>query len=373
MREGIETSLAEALSNQATPCSEGPVDPVELAEYLDGVLEPRRREALEAHLAGCPSCRRWMTEAGLAIASQESAPETEPLAFPSPTPADAVARHHRARRHPARRWLPLAAMLAGLALAGLALSQWRQAQVATHLSALGVDAEAVRRLGGGQQERLDNALAGKIATEIRYFDDLLDSRQQSTLRRASLTDGPRPVAPHWSASLSRQPGFAWYPPAADDGRSQGEILIVDTGEAVVGAFEFDLEIASPDLPLQLPWPKELPPLAEDRTYAWKVNTLRNGEWRSSEYVPFRVLSETGVEERLELVKDVPFLEAVEMAALGLYDPALEALARASTGAGEVAILTRLAVAILERKRLDDALADKELERWRSEAGLDPVP
>jgi hypothetical protein len=90
-----------------------PHDPGILAASLEGRLDPREREALTSHLAGCDECRQAL--ALLARAAHEGL-------IPQPTPAVSrgVAWH---------RWLPLAAALV-IGVATLTRQNWWAAPVA---------------------------------------------------------------------------------------------------------------------------------------------------------------------------------------------------------------------------------------------------
>jgi len=116
-----EADLRDALAETPGACSGDHPDPVLVAEYLDGVLDDAEREDLEAHLAGCGSCRRIMTEARRALG--EASPETSPAPVP-------------ARGWP--RWAVAAGLVLALAGAGWLVLAPRQAARERRCAAAGL-------------------------------------------------------------------------------------------------------------------------------------------------------------------------------------------------------------------------------------------
>jgi len=88
-------------------------DPERVTGYVDGVLPPEQREAVEAHLAECTACRSQVeSERGLKQGLR-SLPPVEPPAGLEVR----LRRGLRAQRPVWRRvWLPVAAMLAAMAV-----------------------------------------------------------------------------------------------------------------------------------------------------------------------------------------------------------------------------------------------------------------
>lgn len=347
-RDSVTTALSDLLAGSQDGCIGEPVDPVDLAEYLDDELDPSRCGELEEHLAACAACRAWATEAGLEIPPRAESRGTS-------------------RERP-WRWLAAAAVLAVAVLAGLGVTRWQAARSVSQLATFGVNPTAWHQADAGHQARLRQALEAEVA-EVAYFSDFLDGQERSALRAASLSHGPRPVAPRWSALRSTRPIFRWYPGATGtDGGSRGDILVVDDHETVVATLDYAFEAADPGTSQALPWPAELPDLEPGRTYAWKVNAVVDGEWQASEYVPFTVLLADVVEQRLAQVAGNAFQTGVELAALGLYQEALASLAEVDRNEHTQAVLERLVQTILARQRIPDDLVHTELQRWLASAG-----
>jgi len=87
-----------------------PHDPGLLAASLEGRLDPREREALTAHLAGCAECRQ-------ALALLARAAHAGLIPRPTPVARPGLALH---------RWLPLAAALV-IAVAAVTRLSWSPA------------------------------------------------------------------------------------------------------------------------------------------------------------------------------------------------------------------------------------------------------
>lgn len=65
-----------------------------LSDYVDGELEPRRRETVDAHLAGCDWCARFGGEVGGTV-RQLRAKLGAPASIPTPVKARLSARLDR--------------------------------------------------------------------------------------------------------------------------------------------------------------------------------------------------------------------------------------------------------------------------------------
>lgn len=87
-------------------------DPEKITGYVDDALEPTERAALDAHLAGCPSCQQQVDE------EREVGAQLRALPSPEPRPEFETELRRRLAERPRRGlWaLPLAASLALLAL-----------------------------------------------------------------------------------------------------------------------------------------------------------------------------------------------------------------------------------------------------------------
>lgn len=304
----VTTALADALSTPVSECVGTPIDPVDLAEYLDGVLPGPQRAEIEAHLAACTSCRTWAMEAGLAIAPEEI-------------------------RRPRRKWQPLVAA-ATVIFAILVGLFWQQTQ----------------------KSRLLTRLATAEIPQASLFDSTLFGTASSpTLRAGNSSNVPHPVEPRWSALREPRPTLHWY--AGNAGPVDGEILVVDDQDRLVASFSTDGAIQQPNGRRELPWPNGLDALTVDSTYAWKINEIVDGEWRASEFVPFQRIRVHDPD-----FPEDPLARAISLADLGLFNEALISLAKIHVQ--DNADVERLARQVLQQKRLQDDVLEKELERWR---------
>jgi hypothetical protein len=132
-----------------------------LAEYVDNLLAPGDRAAVEGHLGACPGCRAAAVKercARTALREQARALTATPLPPSLRTRCEALARSHAARSQPStllRRSLAPLTTLAGLAAALLLFS------IATHRSdtvlaaQLTADHAKCFRLFGSEQSEAD--------------------------------------------------------------------------------------------------------------------------------------------------------------------------------------------------------------------------
>jgi hypothetical protein len=348
--------LAADLRTLAAATCDTPVDPVTLAEYLDRALDSREESRVEEHLARCCLCRQVATEAALAIA--EDTGKAEVLNFDRGRPRKIWV---------ARRWsgrlLATAAVLFSLLGAGFWLRSWQQADLSERLATVGVDEATFLESSSSLLARARKALDGELG-DPALFGKFLDAERRSALRGASVMRSPEPISPRWSVVRETRPTFRWYLPLTDSkniGPLHGEIMLVDDHEQLVAALPFELAPDTLRAPTELTWPAERASLEVGRVYAWKVNTEVNGEWLSSEYVPFQIHAETT--RRLTELPSNEFLASVDLASLGLYEEALEQLAQATMLQGGEATRLHLLRAILTRKRCSTDLTERELQRW----------
>lgn len=346
----IKTALSGATDSATGNCTApSQLDPVLLAEYLDGVLEGQELALVEQHLASCTFCRNWASEAGLAIAAGEE-------------------KKWSPRSRSWRRSLAIAATLAGLTLGLLA---WMYAPPTAPAS-------------GDLKVELD---------DLPYFDEFLDHERRPVLRGDNAHGpqpvSPQPVSPRWSTIRDGRPVFRWYGGVANR-PLRGEILLVDDGEQIVATFPLVFDTTAGDTAAgdtaagdtsagdtsagmqQFSWPDEQPPLASDRTYAWKINWLVDDEWVASHYVPLHVLPAVDVARQLQGLAADDLRGVVAMANLGLHDEALARLAHLASQPVDQNLVDRLVKMILQRKHFSPDLLAREYERWRTESRqLDP--
>lgn len=125
-----------------------------LGAYALDLLSPHERLAVDAHLAGCPSCRAVLADlrpAATALTTADPDRVTDPTPHPPPDLADAIVARVRAeRRRTSRRWaLPVAAAAVAVAT-GFGAGWWAHPSppavplepVAVRTEAAGVQASA---------------------------------------------------------------------------------------------------------------------------------------------------------------------------------------------------------------------------------------
>lgn len=335
----LEPTLGAALrSASSAPCAE-PIDPVALAEYLDGVLAPDERSALEQHLAACRQCRELAMEASLAIAESGPAVASEP---------------RRARAEAPRRgwrwgWLAAAAVLVVAAGIFLWLSVQPELGPADRLATLEPAARAT----------LERALAGTLEP-LPVFGELLDGGAPG-LRSADGAEAPLPLSPRWSVIRDPRPTLRFSMPTLSSaiGEPQAcEILVVDRAETEVLAVP--CQVAAPATqPVEQSWPADQPALEQGGVYAWKVSWKLDGEWSASEWVPFQVLPRGIAVPR----HDDDLAAGAELLDAGLHEEALARWSRLDGG-----VRRRLLRSVLERQRLPDAWIEREIATLTGAAG-----
>lgn len=359
------------------------VDPVDLAEYLDGVLAANARETLEAHLAICASCREMASAAADLAGDAAAAPQPErPGAlFPAPGEARIPRRSPAEKQIPEktpvpRRWLVAASFV--VAVLGIALFQSLSPRSSEALAGLGVSSGVVTNADPELIGLAVRAADGRWPDPVD-LDGFGTPGGDAALRAGELMTGPEPLAPRWSAVDDTRPAFRWrwIGEEAPDGY---EVLVVDLEENPVVFLDADADAVgapggasgksgSSAIGSDARWlarmPESAPALVRGETYAWKVNVQHAGEWLASVYVPFRVLSEDAsakLSAELDQVGEVPFLRAVVLASHGLDARALEALAATPTRPADRQTMAR---ELLVHKRLSDAAVAAEIARYES--------
>ena len=340
---GLQIAARESCGGEAM------VDPVLLAEFLDRTLPEEEQKFLEEHLAHCRHCRE------LAAESAES------LHWTASETSDVPALE-KPRSWFGRPWIRQGLAAAALLTVGL-LGLWTRSTASfdDRLAWMEVEASSFAALSKSTRDQTLKALDGDLEVPV-LFEGFLDSEQRSVLRGASSPRVPEPIAPRWTRTRDPRPLFRGSTGHPLDNLLQGEILLVDEEEQWVASLEFE----SRDSNFDSPWPADQAPL-EPGIYAWKINAELDGEWVSSEYVPFQV-----VEIDEDLPKDA-FPRGVHLASLGYLGEALETLLPLNvTEEGreilhqileEIALRQRLSPEILQELLSESASSDPEtLER-----------
>ena len=355
----------------APPASDH-IDDVTLAELIDGVLAADDRAGVEEHLARCARCRQILADAGTWVHSESPIRDASPIdaqvggaqdvAVPTPL--------RRSGRHPRRRWWRSIAALVVIGIGiGLFLQMTRQRE-RDHLAAFGVSAEVFGAADRTLIRRARRAAEG-IWPGGETFAAFDSGPHPTALRSGESRQGPLPLAPRWHTVDATRPIFRWSaaPGVASAPQSRGplrfEILLVDAEERAVAFLEAVTDPAVGNVPIEISMADTSPPLTRGATYAWKVNVEVDGVWSASEYVPFRVLSSeesARLSAALIAAGDTAFLRATTLAAFGLDDEALVALAESPI---ETATRDVIARALLDRQRLPESAVETALARVRA--------
>ncbi len=314
----------------------------DLATYIDGEISGAARERLEAHLAGCASCRNLAMEASLAVQDRDAT-----VAADDPKTAWW------------RLWRPAFGLTAAALVVALGLSLLRSGATtdAERLAAAGVSAAAIESAGPELVRRTVDALAGTWPRPAG-FDRFL-SGGRPVMRGPSAVAAPVPLAPRWSIIDDERPRFTWR---LDLEATEYEILVVDENETLIAAFP--ITDASTTGEITADYPADAEPLEAGKAYAWKVNARIAEESVASSYVPFsRASLEDQAKHRTELESagTSPLLRAVALASSGRYRPALEALRGV-----EESRRNELVGSVLALQHFSGGDLERQLRRWTSE-------
>ncbi len=360
---GLPSGVRSALRAAGNRNDGSHIDPVDLAEYLDGALDAEAHDALEAHLAICAPCREVMANAaGLAeavLAEDGAEPVPGPAAANDLVPA-AVPKRGASER---TTWLALAALV--VVALGLAWTQLRGPRGGESLAALGITPEIAAGVEPGLLRAAARVASGEWPGGVD-LDSFGTPGGPAVLRTGDVADGPEPLVPRWSAVDDPRPVFRWRW-LGEEIPDRVEVLVVNLEEKPVVFLEVEMsDTADMGSDGAGRWsarvPSSSPALKRGEAYAWKVNVQQAGEWLASAYVPFKVLREEAsarLADELAAAGDVAFLRAVVLASHGLDAPALEALAEIPTPSPE---RTALARDLLARKRLSTDAVRAELAR-----------
>lgn len=328
---------------RGTNASEEHLDDATTAALLDSRLQDAERQAVEAHLADCASCRELALEAAAAVA-EAGGQELGKVLRPDP----ALWR---------RRRQALAAMAAAVVLAVLTLTVFSRL-ASPALESVGVTAEEIERAPSTLRRDARLAFAGTVAPPAGLPSAALLAAD-GVLRAAGDPTAAVLLAPRWSAIAHGRPLFQWR--AAGPSESS-ELLLVDEEERLVLTLEAPGRDEGGIHEVELPAGVELTP---GMVYLWKVNVGTGDGLGSSGWAPFRVLE---VDEALALEASLApaggdaFLEASTLAAAGLLGAALDALERVPASEEGRRITGRLARALLERQSLSRDEVEHELTR-----------
>ncbi|MEM1202575.1 MAG: hypothetical protein AAGN66_05045 [Acidobacteriota bacterium] len=340
-------SLEEVLARLDSAPDDGsdPVDPVLLAEWIDGVLEGDEREAFERRLASSKGGRALAREVAENVALGEF-PMDHGSAGETPPPRGRSGPG-RIFVGPAARWL-VAAALALVVAGGLWLGRWDP-----RLEALGVDRMDLWRSPGLASVALDG-LDGDWPV-LDGFGSFLTDQDVPRLRAASAPRVPEPLSPRWTWVRPGDVTLRWTGPG-----STFEVLVVDDLEQPVGTIRIEPR-GGDDGVHGAPWPPDATPPEPGRAYAWKVNARIDGEWVASEYVPFRVLDTRRAESLDDRLQGLDgYLAASALAREGLYGEAVDVVAHLSVDDGD--LRRDLLRSMLARQRWDADALDRVVER-----------
>ncbi len=315
------------LGEQAMPPH---IDDVTLAELVDGALDNNPLDTALAHLASCAKCRNLAF--AVALASQDNTAYRSSQSTPGPHPET-------------RRWLRPALALAATLIAAAGALLWLDGK--PHKPASPSDISL--QLAAALTEDWPRQAALEPFNALAAPDPLRgDSDDWRT---------PTPLAPRWSRTILRRPTLRWWIDSTQK-PSQLELLLLDQDELPVAVFSPPIHGGGEQT---FDYPADLSPLEPDRVYLWKISAKIGGEWISSPWVPFVVLSDNAVARLSSDSEQHALLAAVDLAQSGLYEQALARLA-AIEGTTEGSERKRLTRKILLHRRLPQRLLDRELDR-----------
>ncbi|MEM8963785.1 MAG: hypothetical protein AAGD38_20045 [Acidobacteriota bacterium] len=278
------------------------LDDITLARFLDGTLPPHERRRVEAQLASSASARQWLWAARPEPEDEERAPGWLTPGWLTPGWLTTGWR------------LPaLASIVLGL-VAGLSvlvighLGVLPSASPSVELTTTALDESVFVGLDPELAEQTRQALGG-VWPQPRGFESFLGDERAVVRGRDTAT--PQPLAPRWQTIRETRPTFRWH--VETDGV---EILLLDDQEQVV----FTVEASGQELT----YPVDAPALEAGRLYAWRVGSRVDGDWLTSNFVPFRLLDteeERVLEDALTRAGTHPLPRAVVLVSHGLIDEA----------------------------------------------------
>jgi anti-sigma factor RsiW len=157
-------------------------DGVTLDDYVDNVLPPSERAAVEAHLATCDACRELAAGLRSVVAAVSTLKPVEPPRAAWSRLEQTIRSERRGMRAPRWPWLAAAAVLVLATFAGLKLAGvWQKPSPGTAL-APATDAQAVEAELLQAEQHYQNAIAGleRIASA---GSESLDPQTASTLQK----------------------------------------------------------------------------------------------------------------------------------------------------------------------------------------------
>jgi anti-sigma factor RsiW len=159
-------------------------DGVTLDDYVDDVLSPSERAAVEAHLAACDGCRELVAGLRSVVAAVSTLKPVEPPRAAWSRIEQTIRGQRRVTRGPLWPWLAAAAVLVMATFAGLKLAGVWQTRPSSSTAAMApaADAEAVEAELQLALQHYQNAVAGleRIASAGKGS---LDPQLASTLEK----------------------------------------------------------------------------------------------------------------------------------------------------------------------------------------------